>query len=75
MSQKLPRVSADKVVKVLEKIGFILVRQSGSHKIYKKNGVVVAVPYHSKKIIHPKILRNILRDADLTVSKFKNLMK
>lgn len=75
MSQKLPRVSADKVVKVLEKIDFILVRQSGSHKIYKKDAVVVVVPYHSQKIIHPRILKNILRDADLTVSEFKDLMK
>jgi len=32
MSGKLPRVTASDVIKVLEKIGFSLVRQSGSHK-------------------------------------------
>ncbi len=28
MSEKLPRVSADKVVRVLEQVGFALARQS-----------------------------------------------
>jgi len=36
MSEKLPRVTADKVVRVLERMEFVLVRQSVSHKIYKK---------------------------------------
>jgi len=35
MKEKLPRVPAGKVIKVLEHMGFMLVRQSGSHKIYK----------------------------------------
>jgi len=35
MSEKLPRVTADAVIKALERVGFSLVRQSGSHKIYK----------------------------------------
>lgn len=76
MREKLPRVTADKVIRVLERIGFVLVRQSGSHKIYKnEEGVRVTVPYHSGKTLHPKILRNILRDTDLTVGEFKELMK
>ena len=42
MSEKLPRVSANKVIKVLERMDFVLARQSGSHKIYKnKEGVRV----------------------------------
>lgn len=73
MSDKLPRVSANKVIKVLERIGFVLVRQSGSHKIYKnKDGVRITVPYHSNKTLHPKILKNILHDSDLSVQSLKN---
>ncbi|MHC1602271.1 MAG: type II toxin-antitoxin system HicA family toxin [Methermicoccaceae archaeon] len=76
MSEKLPRVPADKVIRVLERIGFVLTRQSGSHKIYKnKEGRRVTVPYHTGKALHPKVLRNILRDADLSVDRFKELMK
>ena len=76
MTKKLPRVSAVKVIKVLECIGFVLVRQSGSHKIYKNGeGKRITVPFHSGKIIHPKVLKNILRDADLTVERFNELIK
>ncbi|MCZ3364411.1 MULTISPECIES: type II toxin-antitoxin system HicA family toxin [Methanobacterium] len=75
MSEKLPRVTADKVIKVLERAGFALARQSGSHKIYKNDeGVRVTVPYHSGKILHPKLLKSILRDADLTADQFKELL-
>ena len=75
MTEKLPRVPARKVIKVLERIGFALVRQSGSHKIYRNNeGKRVTVPYHSGKILHPKVLRSILRDADLDVERFRQLM-
>jgi len=67
--------SAD-AIKVLESTGFSFSRQSGSHKIYKnKAGKRVTVPYHSGKILHPKTLSSILRDADLTAEKFKELLK
>jgi len=76
MSGKLPRITANKVIKVLESIEFVLVRQSGSHKIYKnKEGIRATVPYHSDKTLHPKLLKSILKDADLTVDQFKELLK
>lgn len=76
MSEKLPRITAGKVIKVLEKEGFVFVRQSGSHKIYKnREGKRVTVPYHPKKIIHPKVLKSILNDADLTVERFRELLR
>lgn len=75
MSEKLPRITALEVIKVLEKAGFSFSRQSGSHKIYKnQQGKRTTVPYHSGVILHPKILKSILKDADLTVEKFKGLM-
>jgi predicted RNA binding protein YcfA (HicA-like mRNA interferase family) len=75
VSEKLPRVKADKVIKVLEKLGFTLARQSGSHKIYRNNkGIMITVPYHSGKILHPKLLKSILRDIELSVEEFKKLL-
>jgi len=35
VSPRLPRVTAAQAIRVLEKLGFGLARQSGSHKIYK----------------------------------------
>ncbi len=76
MSEKMPRVTAADAIKVLESIGFSFSRQSGSHKIYKnKAGKRATVPYHSGKILHPKTLSSILRDADLTLDRFKELLK
>jgi predicted RNA binding protein YcfA (HicA-like mRNA interferase family) len=75
MSEKLPRVTADEIIRVLEKLGFFLSRQSGSHKIYKnKQGRRVTVPYHSGDVLHPKILKSILKDADLTIDHLKDLI-
>lgn len=71
MSSRLPRVSATEAIKVLEKIGFALSRQSGSHKIYKNaEGRRVTVPYHGTTILKLKTLKSILNDASLTVEEF-----
>lgn len=76
MTSRQPRVTAVEVIRVLEKLGFRLVRQSGSHKIYKgTESKRVTVPFHSGKILHPKVLRSILADAELTVERFTELLK
>ena len=76
MTDKLPRINAADAIRVLEKTGFFLARQSGSHKIYKNaEGKRATVAFHSGKELHPKILKSILRDADLTVEEFLELMK
>ena len=74
MSQRLPGVTASEVIKVLERVGFSLARQSGSHKIYKnQEGKRLTVPYHIGKILHPKVFKSTLRDADLTLDRFEEL--
>ncbi len=74
MSQRLPRVTADEVIRVIEKVGFTLARQSGSHRIYRSSaGKRITVPYHKGKILHPKVLASILKDANLSREEFKNL--
>ncbi|MCK4297827.1 MAG: type II toxin-antitoxin system HicA family toxin [Candidatus Marinimicrobia bacterium] len=75
MSDKLPRITAAEVIRALEKAGFFLIRQSGKHKIYKnREGRRVTVSYHSGKILHPKVLKSIMRDADLTIEELKDLL-
>ncbi len=76
MTEKLPRITSAETIRALEKAGFYFSRQSGSHKIYKnKDGKRTTVPYHSGKILHPKTLKSILRDANLTIEEFNNLLK
>ena len=72
---KLPRLTARQIVSVLQKAGFSLARQSGSHMIYKNAaGKRVTVPYHVGKTLHPKILSSILRDADITAEKLQSML-
>ncbi|MGO9306244.1 MAG: type II toxin-antitoxin system HicA family toxin [Candidatus Korobacteraceae bacterium] len=72
---KLPRLTARQIIAVLQKIGFFLTRQSGSHMIYKNAaGKRVTVPFHGSKVLHPKVLQSILRDADLTLESLNKLL-
>ena len=72
---RLPRVTARQIVGVLEKLGFVLARQSGSHMIYKNSaGKRATVPFHAAKVLHPKVLKSIMRDADLTAEKLADLL-
>ena len=75
MSEKLPRITADQIIRVLEKKGFSLSRQSGSHRIYKNlEGKRVTVPYHRGKTLHPKILASILRDAEISREELRDIL-
>ena len=72
---KLPRLTARQIISVLQKAGFSLTRQSGSHMIYKNAAEKrVTIPFHAAKILHPKVLRNILRDADLSVEQLQTML-
>ena len=72
MGGKLPKITAKEIITVLEKAGFALVRQSGSHKIYKSaDNKRATIPFHSGKILHPKVLKSILKDAAITIEKLK----
>jgi len=72
---KLPRLTARQITTALEKAGFSLARQSGSHMIYKNAaGKRATVPFHASKILHPKVLKSIMRDADLTPEDLKECL-
>jgi predicted RNA binding protein YcfA (HicA-like mRNA interferase family) len=72
---KLPRLTAREICAVLEKLGFSVVRQSGSHIIYKNaEGKRATVPFHAAKILHPKVLKSILRDAGISSEDLSKLL-
>jgi len=69
---KLPRLTAREICSVLEKLGFSVARQSGSH--YKNaEGKRATVPFHASKALHPKILKSIMRDAGLSAEDLEKL--
>jgi len=77
MSRKLPVVSGHQLLRALERIGYRVVRQRGSHIRLRDesnpNHLPLAVPDH--RAIKPGLLRKILRDADLTTDEFVALLK
>jgi predicted RNA binding protein YcfA (HicA-like mRNA interferase family) len=73
---RLPRVTAAEAARAIQKIGFTLSRSNGSHMIYHNaQGRRVTIPFHGPKILHPKVLKNILDDAGLTIEEFMALLK
>ena len=75
MRQELPIIRPKQVVAALEKAGFELRRQTGSHMIMYKPGVryPIPIPQHSKDL--PKgTLRAIIRQAGLTLEEFIDLL-
>jgi predicted RNA binding protein YcfA (HicA-like mRNA interferase family) len=75
MDERLPAVRASEVIRVLEKVGFIRIRQSGSHATYRHpDGRWTIVSVHPVKVIPRGTLRKILRDANLTAQEFKALL-
>ena len=70
---RLPRLTAQEIMRVIERKGFVLVRQSGSHKIFRNSeGTRITLPFHSGKILHPKLLKSILEDAGLSVDDLRS---
>ena len=54
-----PKLTAKDAQKLLLKAGFIIDRQKGSHKIFIKDNCRMVIPYHSGKILHPKIIKEL----------------
>ncbi|MEN6368528.1 MAG: type II toxin-antitoxin system HicA family toxin [Thermotogota bacterium] len=73
---RTPRITAAEMRRALEHAGFVAVRQSGSHMILKNAaGKRVTLPTHARKTLHPKVVRAILNDADITPDALNALLR
>ena len=67
---KLPVLKPREVCGILETLGFILVRQRGSHMQYRHpDGRGTTVPNHAGRDISPFLLRQIARDIGTTAEE------
>jgi predicted RNA binding protein YcfA (HicA-like mRNA interferase family) len=71
---KLPVVSGKDCVKALQRAGFVVSRQSGSHVIMKRENPKARADVPNHKEIRHGTLRAILKQAGLTVEEFMNLL-
>ena len=65
---KLPHVSGIEALRALEKLGFELVRQKGSHMILRRGTVGCVLPNHRE--IKIGTLAGILRQAGVSAEEF-----
>ena len=67
----VPTLKPRNVAATLEKLGFVEVRQRGSHKQFRHpDGRCTAVPFHKGRDISPILLRQITKDISLTIDEF-----
>ncbi len=73
---RIPQISGREVVKAFEKLGYHAVRQRGSHiRLWPAEGSErkpLTIPDHH--IIGKGLLRKIIRDAEISLDDFLNLL-
>lgn len=68
---KVPVLKPREVTSILERIGFLEVRQRGSYKQYRRpDGRCTTVPFHRGRDISPILLRQIAKDIGFTIEEF-----
>ncbi|OLS14697.1 MAG: YcfA family protein [Promethearchaeota archaeon CR_4] len=72
---KLPRISGQKCIKVLNKVGFYVVRQRGSHILLHRDVPFseIIIPNHEE--LDRGTLHSILRRVGLSITEFIALLK
>ncbi|MDJ0845793.1 type II toxin-antitoxin system HicA family toxin [Crocosphaera sp.] len=71
---KLPNISGKKCIKVLKKIGFHEKRRESSHIILRRDDPFSQVVVPDHQTLAKGTLRAIIRDADISVEDFINLL-
>jgi len=73
---RLRVVNAKALEKILFKMGFYMVRQKGSHIFYRHpDGRYTTIPHPSGVDISRPLLRSVLKEANVSVEEFTELLK
>ncbi len=70
---ELPRISGSQAIKVFEKLGFVVVRQRGSHAVLRKQDKGCVIPLHKELAVGT--LRSAIRQTGLFPDDFVNAYK
>ena len=73
---KLPQISADEFIKILQKAGFIVTRQKGSHVFLRHlDGRTIVVPNHPGNNFDRGLMNKILKkDVNISREEFEKLL-
>jgi len=68
---RLKLLTATKLERLIFDLGFVKVRQKGSHVFYRhEDGRTTTIPHHSSKDLPRPLLRAILREIRLNVDEY-----
>jgi|FLYL01.1.fsa_nt_gi predicted RNA binding protein YcfA (HicA-like mRNA interferase family) len=75
MADNVPALRAPQIVRALERAGFEVRRQTGSHVILSKAGLrrPIVVPMHRREL-PPGTVKDIIRQCGLRVTEFLELL-
>lgn len=65
---ELPRISGEEAIKIFKKLGFLQVRQSGSHVVMRRQDKGCVVPRHKELALGT--LRSAIKQADISADEF-----
>ena len=69
---ELPRVSGTQVVRALERLGFVVARQRGSHIVLRRGSQGCVVPNHRE--LKTGTLAGVLKQAGVSAEDFMNVL-
>ncbi len=74
MAQKLPRLKASEIIRILQRHGFVLISQRGSHQKWRKHdtGKQVIVPYHKGKQLPLGTIRSTIEGSGIPEEEFRS---
>ena len=77
MTSIFPDVNSKQITRVIEKLDFEFIRQSGSsHAIYRRanDGRRTTIPIHGKKSLKRRTIKSICKDVGITIEKLRELL-
>ncbi|MBU0765749.1 MAG: type II toxin-antitoxin system HicA family toxin [Bacteroidetes bacterium] len=73
---KLPIIDAKNFERLLLQLGFIEIRQKGSHRYYSHpDGRYTTLPHHKGRDLSRPLIRQILKEINLSISEYIELIK
>lgn len=73
---KLPLISVSNFEKLLFELEFEFIRQKGSHRFYRhSDGRYTTLPFHGNQVLARPLIRQILREIEISPEEFIRLKK
>jgi predicted RNA binding protein YcfA (HicA-like mRNA interferase family) len=73
---RFPLTDAKSLEKILLKLGFVCLRQKGSHKFYRHpDGRYTTIPFHGSSDLSRPLILDILKQIELSPNDYVKMLK